>query len=102
MSRYELEFRPSARKSWGKLDQETKRRLARKLAERQQEPRIASAALKGISDCYKIKLKSPAIRLVYRVEDDRLIILVLAIGKRERGDAYVEAARELRKLDGRG
>ena len=52
-------------------------------------------------NCYKIKLTSPGIRLVYRVEDERLVILVLAIGRRERDEAYVEANRELRKLDDR-
>ena len=52
-------------------------------------------------NCYKIKLKSPGIRLVYRVEDDRLVILVLAIGRRERDDPPRDATPELRKLDDR-
>ena len=101
MSRYGLEFRPRALKAWSRLDPESKRRLAQRLAERQSQPRLASAALHGMPNCYKIKLKSPGIRLVYRVEDDRLVILVLAIGKRERREAYVEASRELRRLDDR-
>ena len=101
MSRYGLEFLPRARKAWSKLDHNTRHRLARRLAERQERPRIESAALRAMPNCYKIKLKSPGIRLVYRVEDDRLVILVLAIGRRERDEAYVEANRELRKLDDR-
>ena len=52
-------------------------------------------------DCYKIKLRAKNLRLVYRVIDDRLIILVLAIGKRERNKAYAQAERQLRKLDDR-
>ena len=32
-------------------------------------------------------------RLVYRVEDERIVILVLAIGKRERGSVYEHAEK---------
>lgn len=39
----------------------------------------------------EIQLKS-SYRLVYEVEDERLVVLVIAIGKRERADVY-EAAR---------
>lgn len=101
MSRYALEFVPRARRAWSKLDPETRRRLAQRLAERQEQPVVASAALRGMPGCYKIKLKSPGIRLVYRVEDDRLVILVLALGMRERNEVYVEAGREFRKLHDR-
>ena len=50
-------------------------------------------------DCYKIKLQAAGLRLVYRVEEQKLLILVLAVGKRERGEIYLEAIRELRNLD---
>jgi len=46
-----------------------------------------------MKDCYKIKLRGAGYRLVYRVEDERIVILVLAVGKRERSSVYEQAAK---------
>ncbi len=43
-------------------------------------------------DCYKIKLRSVGYRLVYRVYDDRIVVQVIAVGKRERNEVYKAAA----------
>jgi len=40
---------------------------------------------------YKIKLRASGYRLVYRVEDERVVVVVVAVGKRERGAAYQSA-----------
>ena len=37
-------------------------------------------------------------RLVYQVIDDRLIVLVIAVGKREREAVYQAAVKRLREL----
>ena len=50
-------------------------------------------ALREMPGHYKIKLRASGYRLVYRVEDERVVVVVVAIGKRERGAAY-EKARE--------
>ncbi|MNR61265.1 mRNA interferase RelE [compost metagenome] len=42
-------------------------------------------------DHYKIKLRAAGYRLVYRVEDGRLVVAVVAVGKRERGEVYGKA-----------
>jgi mRNA interferase RelE/StbE len=39
-------------------------------------------------DHYKIKLRQLGYHLVYRVDDGTVIVLVVAVGKRERGDVY--------------
>lgn len=39
-------------------------------------------------DHYKIKLRQLGYRLVYRVDDGVVTVLVVAVGKRERGDVY--------------
>jgi mRNA interferase RelE/StbE len=49
-------------------------------------PRLAAAQLLGSKDRYKIKLKSLGHRLVYEVKDRELLVLVIAIGKRERSE----------------
>lgn len=42
-------------------------------------------------DCYKIKLKSAGYRLVYRVIEHRVVVMVIAIGKRENSEIYSTA-----------
>jgi mRNA interferase RelE/StbE len=60
-----------------------------------ENPRIESARLSGLKNCYKIKLRKAGFRLVYEVRDQELVILVVAIGKRERNAVYKTAAKRL-------
>ncbi|WP_375393250.1 type II toxin-antitoxin system RelE/ParE family toxin [uncultured Sphingomonas sp.] len=55
-------------------------------------PRIASARLSGMKDCCKIRLRPAGYRLIYRVEDEALVILVVAVGRRDRNLVYKLAA----------
>lgn len=71
---YELEFDPRALKEWHKLGDTVKAQLKKKLADVLLNPRIDSARLNGLPDCYKIKLKSSGYRLVYQVRDDVVIV----------------------------
>jgi mRNA interferase RelE/StbE len=90
---YKLRFHTLALAEWQKLDPSVREPLKKKLAERLEEPRIPSAALAGMPDCYKIKLQRLGYRLVYRVEDDIVFVTVVAVGKRERLKVY-EAAKD--------
>ena len=92
---YELEFLKDAWKEWEKLEPSLKASFKKKLAERLANPRVEAARLRQLPDCYKIKLQRPGYRLVYQVEDQRLIVLVVAIGKRERNLVYDAAAKRL-------
>lgn len=56
---------------------------------------MPSARLIGMADCYKIKLRSSGYRLVYQVQDEKIIVQVIAVGKRERMEVYQKAARRL-------
>jgi len=87
---YRLRFHELALKEWRKLDAVLREQFKKKLAERLEEPRIPSAALSGMRDCYKIKLRAAGCRLVYRVEDDILHVTVIAVGKRERLHVYAK------------
>jgi mRNA interferase RelE/StbE len=51
-------------------------------------PRIPSAKLSGQKYRYKIKLRQFGYRLVYEVRDNELIIIVVAVGKREWNTVY--------------
>lgn len=85
---YKLIFVPSALKEWKKLSAPIKSQFKKKLAERLANPRVPSAKLGGYSSVYKIKLRSAGYRLVYEVEDEKVVICVLVVGKREKGKVY--------------
>lgn len=90
---YELGFLDAALKEWRKLDSNTREQFKKKLAERCENPRVPSAKLSGGTDRYKIKLRGPGYRLLYEVRDSEILVLVIAVGKRERGEAYKTAER---------
>jgi mRNA interferase RelE/StbE len=90
---YELAFLDDALREWRKLDHATREQFKNKLAERLDNPKIPSARLHGAKERYKIKLRNAGFRLVYEVRDRELLVLVVAVGKRERNDVYKAAAR---------
>jgi mRNA interferase RelE/StbE len=90
---YKLEFLPSARKEWDKLGHTLREQFKKKLAERLELPRVQSDLLHGMPDCYKIKLKASGYRLVYQVIDERVVVSVVAVGKRERSAVYERAKK---------
>lgn len=99
-SRYRLKFLPEAIEEWNALDGSVKEVLRKTLKKRLQQPRTPGAQLHGdLRNCYKIKLRKQGYRLVYSVEDDALVVLVLAIDKREDMAAYRSAVERL--LSGR-
>ncbi|MBJ5918692.1 type II toxin-antitoxin system RelE/ParE family toxin, partial [Salmonella enterica subsp. enterica serovar Typhimurium] len=49
--------------------------------------------------CYKIKLRAAGVRLVYKVEDGELVILVVAVGKRDKNAVYDTARERLVTID---
>ena len=89
---FELGFLEEALKEWGKLDSSTRAQFKAKLTERLETPRVPSAKLSGHKDRYKIKLRSVGYRLVYEVRDSEVIVVVVAVGKRERNAVYKAAA----------
>ena len=92
---YSLRFHELALVEWRKLDGSIREQLKKKLAERLVEPRVPSAALSGMPDCYKIKLRQAGYRLIYRVDDEVLYVTVLASGRRDKNQAYASAARRM-------
>lgn len=90
---YKLAFHPDALAEWRKLDATVSEQFKKKLAERLQQPRVPAARLAGHKDRYKIKLRSVGYRLVYEVRDAVLLVIVVAVGKRERNAVYRVAAK---------
>lgn len=90
---YELRFREEALKEWRKLDDSVRSQFKKKLAAILDTPIRPAAQLSGSKCRYKIKLRSAGFRLVYEVRDQELVVLVIAVGKRERNDVYRKADR---------
>ena len=93
--RYELEFVQLAKKEWDSLDNTIKKQFKKKLIERLETPRVKQAKLSGMADCYKIKLRQYGFRLVYQVKDDKLIVMVVSVGKREKNQVYKRAIKRI-------
>jgi mRNA interferase RelE/StbE len=61
---YRLQFLPQAKQEWDQLDGSIKTQFA------------------------KVLLRSTGFRLVYRVQDDALVLLTIAVGKRDNSVGY--------------
>jgi len=90
---YKLEFVRDAFKEWKALDATIQKQFKKKLAQRLEQPDVASARLMGSEHRYKIKLRNAGYRLVYEVHQQEVLVLVVAVGKRERNAVYKAAAK---------
>lgn len=88
---YELAFKKTALKEWKKLARNVRELFAKKLKERLSNPHVPAAAVSGGTNLYKIKLRQLGYRLVYSVSDTTVTVTVLAVGKRNRNEVYVQA-----------
>ena len=94
--KYKLKFVPAALDEWRKLDGSVKEPLRKLLKKRLDQPFMAGSELHGeLRNCYKIKLLKQGWRLVYVVESDVLVVLVLAVDKREDSTVYASAIARL-------
>lgn len=85
---YKLSFHPKALKEWNKLDSSIKEQFKKKLEQRLETPKVTKDKLSGFDEVYKIKLRTAGYRLAYEVIDEKITILVLAVGQRENNKIY--------------
>jgi mRNA interferase RelE/StbE len=88
---FELAFHPEALREWQQLTAGIREQFKNKLVERLIEPRIPASKLRGSSNRYKIKLRAAGFRLVYEVQEHEVLVIVVAVGKRERNAVYRQA-----------
>ena len=97
MKTYELEFHELALKEWQKLDGSIKTQFVKALSKRLHSPHIPSSRLRGdLQNTYKIKLRDMGYRLVYEIVDQRLAVIVIAIGRRDHSQAYQIAIQRIK------
>ena len=90
--RYELRFKQEALGEWERLGATVQAQFKKKLAERLENPQVPASRLHGAANRYKIKLQASGFRLVYEVRESELVVVVIAVGKREQGGVYAKAA----------
>jgi len=92
LHKYRLQFVPSAWQEWQALDGSVKEVLRKLLKKRLDNPYVPGAALHGeLAGYYKIKLKKQGFKLVYGVQDDILVVMVMALDRREDSIVYQSA-----------
>ena len=81
MKRFRVELTRTAERQLRKLDREVQVRLVCAMAALALDPRPAECRkLRGLSDVYRVR--AGAYRVVYRVEDERVVVVVLKLGHR--------------------
>ena len=93
--RYKLAFKRMAKREWDQLDPSIRSMFAKKLKACTEQPHRENDRLRGMKDCYKIKLRQAGYRLVYQVRDEKLIVVVVAVGRRDRYRVYRSAIRRI-------
>jgi len=91
--KYKLKFLPTALKEWKKLDSFIQGQLKKKLKERLQSPHVPASQLYGFENHYKIKLRASGYRLIYEVIEKEIVVLVIAVGKRDKNLVYKKASK---------
>jgi len=82
---YRIEFVRSAAKSYRQLDPVLQRRVDRELSRLSEAPRHAGVIrLQANDELYRVRIGD--LRLIFSIEDDRLLVLIVKIG--QRGSIY--------------
>ena len=83
--RYEIIIKPTAEKSMDKIPLSARRRIADAIEDLRSDPRPAGVVkLTGDENLWRIRMGD--YRVVYEIQEDRLIVLVLPVAHRK--DVY--------------
>jgi mRNA interferase RelE/StbE len=83
--RYNIDVKPSAKKALAKIPNPHRGRIAKRIDRLADDPRPADAKkLSANASLYRVRVGD--YRIIYQVEDDALLVLVVRIGTR--GDVY--------------
>ena len=97
---YKVEFLPEAAQEFEALDGSLKKIAAKQIDKLAERPELGEALGKrmgiDLTGYRKIYFGKKAFRIVYEIQRQKLLILIIGIGKRERAEIYKEVARRLR------
>ncbi len=100
---YSVEFLPEAAREFEALDGSLRKLAARQIDKLAEKPDLGEPLgnrmgidLTGYRKTYFGK---KAYRIVYEIQRNKLVVVIIGIGKRERAEIYREVARRLRRSD---
>ena len=96
---YKLAFLKQSEKEWDKLNPTIREQFKKKLKERLENPHVSHDKLSGLLNVCKIKLHASGYRLAYKVDDDTVIVIVLAVGKRDKSMIYRTLKNRMQNKD---
>lgn len=77
---YKIQLSTAARRDLGKLPRATQERIAKTIDGLAEQPRPNGSTKLTGQDLYRVRCGD--YRVIYRIEDDRLLVLVVKIGHR--------------------
>jgi len=80
--KYVVELSPTAVRQLKKLDRQIQIRVLGRIEKLASEPRPGSAAILKGADGTLLRVREGDYRIIYTIEDDKLIVLVIRIGHR--------------------
>ncbi len=102
---YEIEFLPGAAREFAALDGSLKRLAAKQIDKLAEDPELGEPLGNrlgvNLTGYRRLYFGRKAFRIVYEIKRGRLLVLIIGIGRRERGEIYREVARRFAK-DGKG
>jgi mRNA interferase RelE/StbE len=79
-------YNAKAKKEFFSFPESVRKQLDAKLNERRNNPVVLKDKLSGYKDVYKIKIKKPAVRLCYKIENRKMVLIIVITGSRS--DVY--------------
>src|SRR3990172_5149569 len=100
---YKVEFLPEAAQEFEALDGSLKKIAAKQIDKLAEKPELGEPLGKrmgvDLTGYRKTYFGKKGYRIVYEIQRQKLSILIIGIGKRERAEIYKELARRLGRLD---
>jgi len=100
---YKVEFLPDASREFEALDGSLKKIAGKQIDKLAERPELGEPLGKrmgiDLTGYRKIYFGKKAYRIVYEIQRQQLIVLIIGIGRRERAEIYREVAQRLRRSD---
>ncbi|MGE5342392.1 MAG: type II toxin-antitoxin system RelE family toxin [Candidatus Omnitrophota bacterium] len=98
---YEILFHPEARKEFERIDGSIKKLVLKQLIKLKENPhlgdKLGNRAGMDLSEFRKMYVYKKKIRIIYRIQEGKMIVFIIAIGDREDMVVYKDAYK--RKAD---
>lgn len=100
MKYYEIQFTDEAKMRLLKLEKPTQQAILRKIKLLETEPEKRGKALQGIlSGLRSIRAAGQRYRIIYKIESEKIVVIVIAIGIRKEGgkeDIYSQISQKFK------